>query len=93
MALQHSLDKYYRILESYTVLFEQARQVLGFTFRDLSFENFSGMIVPPQPWVSDPPIRTRQSAEDAICQTFHTQVGPIPVAHLVKSIKYEFIIL
>jgi adenylate cyclase class 2 len=36
-----------RILESYTVLFEQARQKLGFTFRDLSFENFSGLDVPP----------------------------------------------
>jgi adenylate cyclase, class 2 len=34
-----------RILDSYTVLFEQARSRLGFTFRDLSFENFKGMKV------------------------------------------------
>ena len=47
MALQLSPERHCRILESYTVLFEQARQVLGFTFRDLSFENFSGMTVPP----------------------------------------------
>ena len=37
-----------RILESYTVLFEFARQVLGFTFRDLSFANFADMNVPPE---------------------------------------------
>lgn len=37
-----------RILESYTVLFEQARNALGFTFRDLSFENFTGLDVPAQ---------------------------------------------
>jgi adenylate cyclase class 2 len=46
-AARLGLDWQQRILESYTVLFEQARQVLGFTFRDLSFENFSGMTVPP----------------------------------------------
>jgi adenylate cyclase class 2 len=32
-----------RILESYTMLFEQVRAVLGFGFRDLSFENFKQM--------------------------------------------------
>ncbi len=46
-AARLGLNWEHRILESYTVLFEQARQVLGFTFRDLSFENFSGMTVPP----------------------------------------------
>ena len=42
------LDWEARILDSYTVLFEQVRQALGFTFRDLSFENFKGIEVPPQ---------------------------------------------
>jgi len=37
-----------RILESYTVLFEQLRAVLGFKFRDLSFENFKGMEISPE---------------------------------------------
>ena len=36
-----------RILDSYTVLFERTRQSLGFTFRDLSFENFKGLKVTP----------------------------------------------
>jgi hypothetical protein len=47
MALKLSLDRHCRILESYTVLFEQARKALGFTFRDLSFDNFTGLEVPP----------------------------------------------
>jgi len=47
-AAQLGLDWGQRILESYTVLFEQARHVLGFTFRDLSFENFTGLDVSPQ---------------------------------------------
>ncbi len=34
-----------RILESYVLLFEHARARLGFTFRDLSFANFSGLKV------------------------------------------------
>ena len=42
------LDWEARILDSYTVLFEQVRQALGFTFRDLSFENFKGIEVPPE---------------------------------------------
>jgi adenylate cyclase class 2 len=42
------LDWERRVLDSYTLLFEQARQVLGFTFRDLSFENFSSITVPPE---------------------------------------------
>jgi adenylate cyclase class 2 len=37
-----------RILESYTVLFEQVRALLGFEFRDLSFENFKGMEISPE---------------------------------------------
>ena len=47
-AAQLGLDWGQRILESYTVLFEQARHVMGFTFRDLSFENFAGLDVSPQ---------------------------------------------
>jgi adenylate cyclase class 2 len=46
-AVQLGLDWQQRILESYTVLFDQARQVLGFTFRDLSFENFAGLSISP----------------------------------------------
>jgi adenylate cyclase class 2 len=41
------LDWDSRILASYTVLFEVAREVLGFEFRDLSFENFEGMKISP----------------------------------------------
>ena len=37
-----------RILESYTVLFENARMHLGFCFRDLSFENFKGLHITPE---------------------------------------------
>ena len=47
-AAQLGLDWGQRILESYTVLFEQARHVMGFTFRDLSFENFAGLDISPQ---------------------------------------------
>jgi adenylate cyclase class 2 len=36
-----------RIVESYTSLFDRLRGELGFTFRDLSFENFSRMEVSP----------------------------------------------
>ena len=35
------------IATSYTALFERARQALGFSFHDLSFENFNGMEVDP----------------------------------------------
>jgi adenylate cyclase, class 2 len=35
-----------RVLDSYTALFDQLRAVMGFTFRDLSFENFSGVKTP-----------------------------------------------
>lgn len=35
-----------RILDSYTALFEQLRAQTGFTFRDLSFENFSALATP-----------------------------------------------
>lgn len=41
------LDWEARIMDSYTSLFERLRGELGFTFRDLSFENFVGMDVPP----------------------------------------------
>ena len=43
-----------RILESYTMLFEQARIALGLTFRDLSFANFAGVQVPPQAMGAQP---------------------------------------
>lgn len=36
-----------RILDSYTSLFDRLRAELGFTFRDLSFENFSGRVISP----------------------------------------------
>ena len=36
-----------RILESYTSLFDRLRAELGFTFRDLSFENFSALEISP----------------------------------------------
>jgi adenylate cyclase class 2 len=36
-----------RILESYTSLFERLRAEMGFTFRDLSFENFSTLEISP----------------------------------------------
>ncbi len=42
------LDWDRRSLDSYTVLFEKARAKLGFDFRDLSFENFSGVNVSPE---------------------------------------------
>ena len=34
------------IAESYLKLFEQLRDKLGFTFRDLTFENFAGLNAP-----------------------------------------------
>jgi adenylate cyclase class 2 len=46
-AAQLGLDWQQRILESYTVIFDQVKQTLGLTIRDLSFENFSGMAIPP----------------------------------------------
>jgi adenylate cyclase class 2 len=48
VANQLGLDWEARILESYTMLFERTRRNLGFDFRDLSFENFSGMKVTPE---------------------------------------------
>jgi adenylate cyclase class 2 len=36
-----------RILESYTSLFDHLREELGFTFRDLSFENFAELKISP----------------------------------------------
>ena len=47
-AAQLGLDWSRRILDSYTVLFEVARKNLGFTFRDLSFANFTGLNVPAE---------------------------------------------
>jgi adenylate cyclase, class 2 len=37
-----------RILDSYTILFEQLRERMGFTFRDLSFANFQGLKLSPE---------------------------------------------
>jgi adenylate cyclase class 2 len=37
-----------RILDSYTMLFEQLRSRMGFTFNDLSFSNFTGLQVSPE---------------------------------------------
>ena len=45
------LDWEQRILVSYAALFEQARQALEFTFRDLSFENFRGIAVPAEVFI------------------------------------------
>jgi adenylate cyclase class 2 len=36
-----------RILESYTSLFDRLREEVGFTFRDLSFENFAELKISP----------------------------------------------
>jgi len=36
------------ITASYSALFERARQTLGFTFTDLTFENFTGIEVAPE---------------------------------------------
>ena len=47
-ATRLGLNWEYRILDSYTMLFEHARQVLGFTFRDLSFDNFANLAVSPE---------------------------------------------
>ena len=47
VANQLELNWEARILDSYTVLFEHLRERLGFTIRDLSFENFKGMEVSP----------------------------------------------
>ena len=35
------------IIQSYTTLFEQLKQKMGFTFRDLSFDNFSSKDISP----------------------------------------------
>jgi adenylate cyclase class 2 len=45
---QLGLDWETRILDSYTGLFDRLCQRLGLTFRDLSFENFSGLTVSPE---------------------------------------------
>ena len=47
-ATRLGLNWEHRILDSYTMLFEHARQVLGFTFRDLSFDNFANLAVSPE---------------------------------------------
>ena len=36
-----------RVVDSYTGLFEELRSVLGLTFRDISFTNFTGIVVTP----------------------------------------------
>ncbi len=47
VADQLGVDWEKRSLDSYTVLFERLRSNLGYTFRDLSFENFKGMAASP----------------------------------------------
>jgi adenylate cyclase, class 2 len=44
-AFRLGLDWKTRILDSYMVLFDRARTALGFTFRDLSFDNFANLTV------------------------------------------------
>lgn len=46
-AEQLGLDWADRILESYTILFDRVRDMLGLDFTDLSFENFKGMEIVP----------------------------------------------
>jgi adenylate cyclase class 2 len=45
LALKLGVNWEARIVDSYTFLFERLRGTLGFTFQDLSFENFAGMEV------------------------------------------------
>jgi adenylate cyclase class 2 len=40
------LDWQARVLDSYTALFDSLREKLGFTFRDLSFDNFKSLHTP-----------------------------------------------
>ena len=40
------LDWETRIIDSYLVLFDRVKSVLGLSFRDLTFQNFQGMAVP-----------------------------------------------
>jgi adenylate cyclase class 2 len=47
LAEQLGLDWETRSLDSYTILFERARGLLGFAFRDLSFENFRELKIGP----------------------------------------------
>jgi len=42
------LDWEQRVLVSYAVLFERVCRYLDVHFRDLSFDNFAGLVVPPQ---------------------------------------------
>jgi adenylate cyclase, class 2 len=44
-AIRLGLNWETRILDSYMVLFDRAREALGFTFRDLSFDNFASLPV------------------------------------------------
>ncbi len=41
------LDWEARAPESYVAIFERLKQMMGFTFRDLSFENFTGLQISP----------------------------------------------
>ena len=43
IAQQLGISREASITDSYTVMFERLRAVLGFTFRDLTFENFEGL--------------------------------------------------
>ncbi len=48
LAQRLGLDWEQRTMDSYTVLFERARQNLGLAFTDLSFANFDGISVSPE---------------------------------------------
>ncbi len=50
VALALGLDWEKRILDSYLMLFDRLRARLGFTFRDLSFENFKGLSIDGNFW-------------------------------------------
>ncbi len=47
-AVKLGLNWQARVLDSYTVLFDRLKKALGLEFRDLSFENFQGMVITPE---------------------------------------------
>ena len=47
-ARQLGLDWERRMLDSYLVIFDQLKVRMGLSFKDLSFENFQGLTIPPE---------------------------------------------
>lgn len=47
-ASQLGLDWERRMLDSYLVIFDQLKARMGLRFKDLSFENFQGLTIPPE---------------------------------------------